>query len=48
MRQDPATVQITALAPDAPDLRRRLDLATDLLGAPWSSPTPRAWSAVPR
>lgn len=48
MRQDEATVQITALATDAPGLRRRLDQATDLLGAPWSSPVPRAWSAVPR
>jgi urease accessory protein len=48
MRQDPATVQITALGPDAPALRRRLDLGTDLLGEPWSSPIPRAWSAVPR
>ncbi len=48
MRQDEATVQITALAPDAPGLRRRLDHAMDLLGAPWSSPVPRTWSAVPR
>lgn len=48
MRQDEATVQITALGADAPELRRRLDLATDLLGAPWASPGPRVWSAVPR
>lgn len=48
MRQDEATVQITALGTDAPELRRRLDRATDLLGDPWASPTPRVWSAIPR
>lgn len=48
MRQDDATVQITALAPDAPALRHRLDLCTDRLGDPWASPSARAWSAVPR
>ncbi|ATG50267.1 urease accessory protein [Brachybacterium vulturis] len=48
MRQDPCTVQISALAADAPALRHRLDLGMDLLGPPWSAAAPRGWSAVPR
>lgn len=48
MRQDPFTVQISALAHDAPALRHRLDLGMDLLGPPWSADAPRGWSAVPR
>jgi urease accessory protein len=48
MRQDPCTVQISALAPDTPGLRRRLDLGIERLGAPWASEAPRRWSAVPR
>jgi hypothetical protein len=41
-------VQISALAPDTPGLRRRLDLGIERLGAPWASEAPRRWSAVPR
>lgn len=48
MRQDACTVQISALAPDAPTLRRRLDAGIDLLGGPWAAERPRTWSAVPR
>lgn len=48
MRQDPCTVQISALADDAPTLRHRLDLGMDLLGPPWAASAPRGWSAVPR
>lgn len=48
MRQDPCTVQISALAHDAPALRQRLDAGTDLLGPPWSAAAARGWSAVPR
>lgn len=48
MRQDPCTVQISAVAPDAPTLRHRLDAGMDLLGQPWAAERPRTWSAVPR
>lgn len=48
MRQDAGCVQVTTVAPSAPVLRRQLDQAMALLGAPWSAPSPQAWSAVPR
>ena len=48
MRQDACTVQISALAEDAPTLRDRLDHGMDLLGPPWAADAPRGWTAVPR
>lgn len=48
MRQDAGCVQATAVAPDAPSLRRQLDQAMTVLGAPWSAPDPTEWPAVPR
>ena len=48
MRQDPSTVQVSAVGEDAPALRGRLDAAMSLFGEPWAAAGPRQWSAVPR